>query len=151
MAKKEKEVTALSIGTPAPMEALEILREELNTLKTITETSYQTQGKVDGFGTNIQNETSIETLIKMQSSITGRAEGYARAATDLGLKSFPVFKINGFTADAYTSDIKLRIDVINHSDRKKELEEALKEAEGFMTKEDQWKLFCKKLEKIAGK
>lgn len=156
---KKKDTPSMAVATVGKTvpDALTALRNELKALKEISETSYKTgsDGKVTGFPTAIQNETSVETLIKMHSSVSGREKAYnasqARLSEVAGAPiSAPPFKDNGASLDSIEQDIALRIKVLNITDRKKQLEELLKEAEGFLTKEDQFKMFQMKMAAALG-
>lgn len=157
MSNKKNTTTAIAvIGTSVP-DAMYALREELKSLREISETSYKTgsDGKVTGFSNAIQNETSVEQLIRMHSSVSGKSNAYDASLIRLskvagGDISAPVFKDNGASLESIEADIALRIKVLNISDRKAFLEGLLKEAEGFMTKEDQFKMFQQKLAGALG-
>jgi len=55
MSKKanKSELTVINGNLPAVPTQLELLKQELQGLKTITETQYKTEGNVEGFSTNI--------------------------------------------------------------------------------------------------
>jgi hypothetical protein len=144
-----------TIGASVP-DALEALKRELKELKAISETQYKTggSGMVMGFTKSIQEETSIETLVKMVSAVRGRETHYNKAVDELAGKigglSAPVFKENGQSPESIVDDIALRIQVLSVAERRKELEDLLKEAEQFLTKEDQFKMFQAKLASRLG-
>jgi hypothetical protein len=146
MTKQVAKVTEFSIPT-----VLETLKSELNNLKSITESNYKTDGKIEGYATGIQEETKVEKLISMYASIKLREQAYNTAAQDLGLKSYPLFKLSGNTSESIKHDVLLKIAIIEHADRKKELEQLVKEAESFMTKEDQQKIFMNKMQNLLTK
>lgn len=160
MSKNEEKnsnlAVATTVGTTVP-DALKALKDELKGLKTIAETQYKTgsDGKVTGFPNAIQNETSVEQLIKMHSSVSGRAKAYDASQARLsevagGPISAPPFKDNGASLESIEEDIALRIKVLNITDRKQQLEALLKEAEGFLTKEDQFQMFQQRLANTLG-
>ncbi len=148
MAKK----TELAVVGSTVPDALKAIRAELKGLKEISETQYKTggSGNVTGFGKSIQEETNIETLVKMHSSVNGRANAFnnsceaLKKAVGAGF-SCPGFKENGASADAINEDIALRIRVLSIKERKDELEALLKEAETFMTEKDKFKMFQARL------
>lgn len=151
MTKKANKTEVLVIDNnnlPAVPTMLEKLKEELNGLKAITETSYKTDGNVEGFG-NIQNETKVENLIRAWSAVKNKANAYADAANDLGLSTFPAFKIGNSTPEAINHDIKLRMAVIKHADRKAELDALVKEGEKFLTEKDQYQIYLNKVAKAT--
>lgn len=139
-------------------DALTLLKNELKNLKEVTETQYKTgsDGKITGFGNSIQTETSISTLVKMHSSVSGRAKAYDSSLARLSelagqALSAPVFMENGASLESLESDIAHRIKVLSVSERQKQLESLISEAQGFMTKEDQFKLFQAKIASALGK
>jgi len=125
---------------------LDILKTELAALKAVTESSYKTEGSVSGV--NIQSETKIEELIKLSASVRARALAYQEELIFLGITSAPVFKIGNYTAESIITDIKLRLAVVEHKERKEELEALVKEGEKFLTEKDQFLLYQAKLAKI---
>ena len=147
----------LAVSSDSVTDSLGALKAELKALKTITETQYKTgsDGKVTGFPNAIQNETSVEQLIRMHSSISGRSKAYdaslARLSEVAGADIVaPVFKDNGASLESIEQDIALRIKVLNVSDRKAQLEGLIKEAEQFLTEKDKFKLFQQKLKNALG-
>jgi hypothetical protein len=158
MAKAEKANTALAVinDDSTAIDTLDILKAELKSLKSITETAYKTTGMVEGFPISIQNETKIENLVRMQASVQGRNEAYNKAqevlTAELGESlSVPVFKVNGATPADIQSDIVLRIRVISVEDRKKELESLVEEGKKFLTQKDQFTLYQQKVARLAKK
>lgn len=151
MDKKKKPNTEVVLVSGGPIDALGILKQELSNLKAITETQYKTTGNIDGFPTNLQSEIKIDVLIKMFSSVMGRSEAYNKAQTELEIKNAPVFKISDSKVEDFKHDIQLRIAVIEHADRKKELEDLIKEGETFLTKADQYEIYKQKLEAFIKK
>lgn len=159
MATKKKADNSLAVatlGNTVP-DALQALRNELKALKEISETSYKTgsDSKVSGFPTAIQNETSVETLIKMHSSVAGREKAYNASQARLsevagGPITAPPFRDNGASLESIESDIALRIKVLNITDRKKELEGLLKEAETFLSEKDKFEMFKQRLAATLG-
>ena len=154
--KKPNSLALARIGNTVP-DALQALRDELQALREISETSYKTgsDGKVTGFPTAIQNETSVETLIKMHSSVAGREAAYNASQARLsvvagGPITAPPFRDNGASFESIEADIALRIKVLNISDRKKQLEDLVKEAETFLSNEDKFEMFKKRLAQTLG-
>jgi len=148
MAKKEEK--GLLIATPTVISALEILKAELMGLRSIAETQYKNSVNVQGFPVSIDSCTDIVVLVKMHSSVSSKARAYNNSLIELGVKEAPVFKMNDTTVEDFEHNIKLRIAVIQHEDRKKELEELVKEGEAFLTKEDQYQIYLKKLQGRVG-
>ena len=145
MSNKKTKVTALVKAgtTPQVRDAVDLLRDELKNLKSITESNYKTTGQCENI--NIQSVTKVEDLIKAWSMVSAKSKAYDEAMLDLNINSAPEFTISGYNKAAWKEDINLRIAIITHQARKDELEALLKEAESFMTKEDLYAAFCAKL------
>ena len=130
---------------------IELVNQRIADLKHIQESVYKTTGKIPGFPNKIQDETSISELVKMYSAIAGRDASYSAAADDLGLKTVPVFKIEGSTVKEFKHDVQLRIAIIANKETLDELNSIKKEYTELMDKEDRMALLAKKLEKFGGK
>jgi hypothetical protein len=88
---------------------LETVIKKITLLKKGVENKPQTTGELDGFG-NINSIIAVETLIKAYSSVVNRQKCYDEAAKEMlpeGIKK-PPFKLNGYTANQWISDIKKR-------------------------------------------
>jgi hypothetical protein len=132
------------------IDAMDLLRQELKQLKSVTECPFKTSSGFSVGGVTLQTETNILNLLKVGSEATRRNNDYLEYCTAMGLTEFPQFSINGNTLEQINHDIKLKMDVINYSERKAELEELLKEAEGFMSAQDKQQLFFAKLQSKLG-
>lgn len=138
-----------SNNLPAVPSQLEILKNELSQLKAITETQYKTTGNLDSI--DIKTETKVENLVKAYSSIIAKEQAYHSAAKELKLTTYPAFSVSGGNKEQWKHDIQLRIAVINHSERKAELEALVKEGEQFLTKEDQYQMYLQKVAATVNK
>ena len=154
---KKNNNLSLVIANSAP-DVIQVLKGELAQLKTITESQYKTgtSGKITGFPNAIQDETSVETLVKMHSSVNGRRNAYDNSLNILsslsgGTLSVPLFKENGNSFENIEADIALRIQVLSVSARKQTLENLLKEAETFMTEKDKFAAFLERAGQAVGK
>jgi len=152
MAKAKNNTVALSSSSTA-REAIEAIKGQLNQLKEITGTDFKTggNGKVAGFPNSIQDETSIDVLVKMYSSVNGKSKAYDASCADIAAAfpgfACPTFKEEGASAESLKADIILRLKILSVSERKTYLEGLLKEAQEFLTKEDKMASF---LEKLSG-
>jgi len=143
---KIKTTTSMELSTTPVLSDLELLKQELSGLAKISESNYIVDNcKIDGFTNTVQNETKIDALIMMNGSVSAKERVYNESMIDLGIQTAPVFSVNGHSVKSIKETIKLRIAIIEHADRKRELEELVKEAESFMTKADQYALFQAKL------
>lgn len=148
MSRKTEKATTLAIkGVP---EGIELVNQRIADLKHITESVYKTTGRVTGFPNKIQDETKIEELVKMFSSVAGRGAAYKAAQEALELKSVPVFRVDGGTVDEFKHDIQLRIAILANKETLDELNQIKKEYTELMDKEDRMKLLAKRLEKFGG-
>jgi hypothetical protein len=131
-------------------EQLLTVTEKLEKLQAIHESVYKTGSNFtpSGFNTSIQNETSIENLIKMASSQIGKERFYEEAAKELGLSQYPVYKDKGYTKDEILSDIKLRIAILTTENKRNELLDIKRGFEELMDKEDKMALLMKKIQNI---
>lgn len=140
---------ALAVVPQDVFEGINIVNKEIDSLKHITDSVYKTNGNIPGFATSIHNESKIDELIKMYSSVAGREVAYNNAAEELLGKeaTYPVFKLNGYTSNDFKADIKLRIDIINHKTKLDELQAIKKEFTELMDKQDRMKLLAQRLVK----
>lgn len=142
---KKAELAIVSVPT-----GIEAVNKKIAQLKEITESVYKTPGRVTSFSNNIKDETNISELIKMFSSVSGRAKAYDAASEELGLKTVPVFKVDGGTVAEFAHDIKLRIAIIQNKETLDELNAIKKEYTELMDKEDRMALLAKRLSKFGG-
>lgn len=137
-------------------EVLAAIKAELESLKEVTGTEFKTggSGSVQGFPNPIQKEESIDVLVKMYSSVNGKASAYGASmeaiAKDFPGFSCPVFKENGASAEALKADIILRLKILSVVERKAYLEGLLKEAQEFQTKEDRFAAWKEKVSASFG-
>lgn len=133
MAKQENALAKLSdLSVPS---VLEKLQEELKQIKSVSGSNYQTSGVIPG-GIDIKKEKSIENMIRALANINISKAAYDQAAEDLKLDSYPVYQVGGYSVENWKHDIDLRIKIITHEDRKKELEGAISKMEAFLSEED---------------
>ncbi len=145
MSKEPKKAESKSVAIISTNSSLERLKNELASLTKISETPYKTDGKIDGIPSNIQQETNIANLIKMYGSVKERARAYKESAEELQINTFPQFNLNGNTLESYKHDIQLKIAIITIDERRKQLEGLVKEGEEFLTKEDKYEAYLKRL------
>lgn len=151
MAKKEgKEESGLAIisGKTPTLEALALVDEQIRKIKSIEENP-KTNGQLEnGLGStlDINKEEKIDVLIRALASVRERERSYNEAAEALGLKTIPAFTVGGGNADAWTHDIKKRIEVIT---QKTKLEKLTKWRDGmskFLTEQEQKDRFLKDMQ-----
>ena len=145
MAKKAE----LAIADQSVPNILDVLKKELQEIKKVSGSNYRTSGNVEGV--NIKTETNVSNLIKVYGSIKVSEQAYNQAAEDLGLTTYPTYQVGGCTVEDWRKDIDLRIKIITQEDRRKELEEAIKEMEQFLTEEDRKAQVLAKIAGIIGK
>jgi hypothetical protein len=116
---------------------IENLNKKISELKHIEESVYRTSGKLEGFVINLKEEMKIENLIKMKASLIVRKNYYDEAAKSLGRKSYPDFKVDGFSIEDWDKDIQLRIQIIEHKDTLDKLNSFKEKAAKLMSEQDQ--------------
>lgn len=77
---------------------------------------------LNGERINIQTVQDVDTLVIILSDISGRGMLYDESASVLGVNS--IFKISGFTANEWITDLKTRVNKIQISKKKTELAQA---------------------------
>lgn len=129
---------------------LQLIKEEINKLKHISESVYKTNGNVEPFE-NLQNLTSEQDLIKMYSAVRNRKIAYDDAADELNRRTVPVFKFEGSTLDDWKHDVELRLAIIEQKSTLDELTELKKGYEELMDKDDKMALLQSKQAKLLKK
>jgi chaperonin cofactor prefoldin len=97
------------------------------------EPCYKTDGQIDGC-VKIQNDESIESLVRTLASFRVREEAFNKASKELGVDV--EFKLNGHSIDDIKEDIKTRIKVVSNKTKLDKLKEAKKELEGLISDEE---------------
>jgi hypothetical protein len=127
-----------------------LLENELKSIKEVTESNYRTSGILEGVG-DIKIMTDLSSLVKAYASVIVREKAYFDATNELGLDEVPAFVLSGGSKNDWKEDISLRIKIITHETRKKELEALISEVRGFLSVEDQKALTMAKIEKLLVK
>lgn len=136
----------------SPLQGIELLKEELKHLKKIQESSYKADVNMSPVcSMKISECTSVEDLITFHSTTMLRAQAYSTSMSVLGIEEAKAFKMNGGSLEDITDSIKLRIQIIQTEDRRKVLEELIKEGEGLLTQEHKAQLFAEKIERLTGR
>lgn len=146
MSKEVSVAGAFEGGIP---QVLNLIDEKIKSLAKIETTKFKTDGVVPGFPNTIQKETNVDVLIKMFSSVKGRAAAFESAAVDLGV-SGKTFTENGNTVDDFKADITLRIAIVTQEGELKKLRSLKEEGSKFLSAEDQKQVFMDKLMKEMG-
>ncbi len=131
--KKDKGIILADTKTA---NVLSVLDEKIQSLKAITECNYKTSGVMTGFGVNVKEETKIENLLRMGSSISLRAKAYDEFANSIGRTTYPVFSDNG-TVDDWNHDIKLRLAVIEYKETLDKLTSYKEKMSKFLSEAEQ--------------
>lgn len=143
IAKKATDKNEVAIQKHMAPEVLDALKQELSKLKEITDTPYKTNGNIDKF--NIKTSMKQEELLCLFGYVIIQEKAYVDAAIDLDINPCPEFKYNGSTLAEWRHDIKLRISILTHDFRKKELTKLIEEGKSFLTREDQYNMYLKKV------
>lgn len=82
---------------------------------------------------NLHVEQDVRRLVDIAGFLLVRGDAYNRAATELGLASFPPFTWNGFPVAEWLEDIKTRIGKLQISVKRKSLEDAERRLNAIMS------------------
>ena len=149
--KPDATLAVATISTDTPITSVvALLEEKLSKLKSIETSSFKAGTNLDAFG-NIQSITDIKTLIKAFSYVTKKKAAYDEAAEALGMDNYPVFDQDGYSAEAWQEDIKLRIAIINHKETYDTLKGLKEQASKFLTESDQKAILFEKIVGFVGK
>lgn len=150
MAKQHEDESRLPAVRTKLNSALEAIDARLANHKKVVESTNKTNLE---FKWNIHSPNSIRIdktddvrlLIGMLGYIKHQEERYELAAKDLKLENYPAFDWCGYTYEDWKHDINIRVTILNSEKELKELSNAKKELEGFLTKEDQLEITLRKL------
>ncbi len=150
--KSTKTNNKLALRTDVPS-ILSTLDEELSSLKKITDKPYITTGNtiLGNTSIDIKTETKIDNLVKVFSSISGRASAYQKAMDELGIDQAPEFNVEGGTLAQWKEDIQKRLSVIKYEDRKNTLQGFKDKMSKFLSEEDQKKVLLEEMRSYLGK
>jgi len=90
----------------------------------------------NGNAINITKVTSVALLISILGFLMTRKEEYDKAAFMLDLNPFPVFKWSKYPLDAWENDIRIQINLINHSSEIEKLTKIKEELSKYVSEED---------------
>lgn len=128
------------------------LEKELEKLNHISDSLYVGSTQINtGLNTvDIATVTSVSDLCKLMGSLIKQQEAYELGCEVLGLTTYEAFQVSGNLVDNILTNCKLRLSIIQSSDRKKELEELIKEGKQFISKDEQKAAYQQKLSRIMG-
>lgn len=144
--------SAVVVASTSVPDAIQAINEKIKALVHIQDSVYLTSGKVKTATgeRDIKTETNVTELVKAFSSLQMRAESLEKAYDALGMTSYPVVKVDGYTLEDWKKDILLRKQIIEQKDTLDELNAFKKEWEELMDKEDRKAILAKKMEKFLG-
>lgn len=148
MSKTSKK-TGVMLADTKTADVLATLDAKISSLKAITECNYKTSGVMTGFSTNVKDETKIENLIRMGSSISLRAKAYDEFAEKLDRKTYPAFSDNGTVAD-WEHDIKLRLAVIEYKETLDKLTAYKEKMSKFLSEAEQKEMLMAEMAGFLG-
>ncbi len=123
---------------------------QLAGLKSMSDTTYKTGGKVDGFSENLKEAKEVDVIVKMFSAVLGRKEMYDKAQAELGVKTTKQFTYNGHTLDEWKADCTFRIAVVTEHETRERLQKAKEKATTLLSDEDKKALALKELVELLG-
>jgi hypothetical protein len=144
MAGKKLELATIS-NVP---EALQVLTEQIKSLKHIQDSVYKTNGKLtltNGGTVDLKTETSVDKVVIAFASVSLRAKAIQNAYNEFGITTHPIVKVEGFTEEEWKQDCLLRIQIIEQKDKLDELNEMKKEWEELLDQEDRKAMLLKKM------
>jgi hypothetical protein len=137
-----------SLGLQDVPNLLEIVDKKINEIKKWFPKETSTKNAtLLGFG-KIKDLSTVELLIKASSMILGKKKAYEEAAKEV-LPEYikvPTFKLDGYTANEWLTDIKARIIEVYHKQELKKLQEVKKTLEENLSAEIK---LARDLKKIA--
>ena len=148
MSKKSTLAVAIKDTNPNLAKAFEVLGEKMKGVKKIQESVFKTEGRLSGFNKSVQEETDISNLVKMAGVIVAREQQYEAGAKALGLQTYPVFKAEKYSVNAWIEDIKLRIDIIENKDKLEKLKSLEDSIKSMMSNQDKLAIILADLEKV---
>lgn len=123
---------------------------QLASLKSMSDTTYKTSGKIDGFSENLKEAKEVDTIIKMFSAVLGRKKMYDEAQTELEVKTAKQFTYNGHTIEEWKADCMFRIAVVTEHETRERLQRAKEKATTLLSDEDKKALALKELVELLG-
>jgi len=119
---------------------LALIKKALSEIKDVNGATFKTTGMfsfspTSGNGIDIKNNRNLQTLLDMVSFLNAKTKGYADAAEEMGLDTYPKFQWCGYYPEDWKHDIKIRISVLTSHERKRTLTEAKKILENYVTEE----------------
>lgn len=138
----EEQTTAISKEITVPA-ALDAVKKRLGALEALNNLAPRTDGKFRWNPNYIHNDPinifrlkDMGQIINIHQYIRTKHEAYNKSAELLQLAEYPVFEWMGYTFDAWDHDLRQRIAIITHHDKKSKLEEAKQALQGMMSKQD---------------
>ena len=135
-----KEITTVNTELISTLAAI---NERLNAMKMAELTGFKSHGKfrwnpayTGNAPIDIHTNTDLSELLNIYASLSRKQDDYNTAAEQNGLSEYPVFKWQDSSGDDWLHDIKLRINMLTHETKKRELLNAKKELSTFMSPED---------------
>lgn len=99
---------------------------------------------------NLQVTSDINILVEIFAYVLEKREFYYKSASELGIKN-PEFKWMGFTTDEWKSDIQTRIDKIQISKERQELEVLEQRLNKLVTPEERARIELQEIESLLKK
>lgn len=118
---------------------LALIKKALDGIQNVNTATFRTNGRFQfspvGSVIDIKTQRNIQTLLDMVSFLNAKAKGYADAAQEMELDTYPAFTWCGYCPKDWKHDIKIRISVLTSHERKRTLTNAKKVLENYVTEE----------------
>lgn len=133
---------------------LALIKKALDGIKTVNGKTFRTNGMFQfspvGTAINIKENRNVHMLLEMVGFLNAKEEGYNKAATEMGLSSYPEFKWCGNTTDDWKHDIKIRISVLTSHEKKETLLRAKQTLEKYVTEETKMMQDLQSIDELIG-
>lgn len=141
------------IGSDDAGSRITLVEQELANLTKISETVYNTQDKRI-MGCDIQKETKVENLLKVGTSIKQQKTAYDTYGDEMVakgyIKGYPVFEVEGVSAEGILKDIELRLQILSTDERRKKLEKITSGYRELLDKSDKLRMLDAELNDFLG-
>ena len=118
------------------------VEEKIKMLEEIGNVNFKTNGKFRYNPSNSYSTVDITCthnqveMIHAYAFLTRKSEDYEKAAEEIGLKEYPLFKWRGYTPDEWYHDIKLRLKILNSEGQLQKLKEARAKMQSYLPKDN---------------
>ena len=131
---------------------LEMVRKKMEDIKGVADAPKYAASELEGFG-KIESITDPAQIIRALASVKSRAVAYTESAKILsdGVSvPAPAFKINGYTAERWEADLKVKYRSLIYRTELDKLEKVKKELEQHLSAEDKFRSSMTNIAELLG-